>query len=350
MATYKDEKRGTWYCKFYYVDWTGTRRQKLKRGFKLQREAKEWERLFLEQFAKNPDITFEALYEKYKEYIRPRIRESTAAIRFHTIEKHILPFFKKKIVSDIAPADVSAWQTDILSKGLSDSYMRTINIYLKAIFTYAVEYLNLPKNPCTKPIGSTKSRKLNFWTPEEYKLFSAAISGNLEYFTIFETLYYTGMREGELLALTLNDIDFERKQIRITKTFYRITGKDLINPPKTAKSNRTIDIPGFLADEILEYTEHLYKLEPAARLFPYQSTHLRRALKGGANKANVKQIRLHDIRHSHASLLIDLGANPLLIADRLGHESPAITMNTYSHLFKSHQDAIIEKLEAAVHL
>ena len=78
MATYKDEKRGTWYCKFYYVDWTGTRRQKLKRGFKLQREAKEWERLFLEQFAKNPDITFEALYEKYKEYIKPRIRESTA--------------------------------------------------------------------------------------------------------------------------------------------------------------------------------------------------------------------------------------------------------------------------------
>ena len=89
MPSYKDEKTGTWYCKFYYVNWQGKKKQKLKRGFPRQKDAKEYERKFLEQFAKNPDITFEALYLKYKEYIRLRIRESTAASRFSTIERHI---------------------------------------------------------------------------------------------------------------------------------------------------------------------------------------------------------------------------------------------------------------------
>ena len=76
MPTYKDTKTGTWYCKFYYTDWQGQKRQKLKRGFSRQKDAKDWERLFLDQFAKNPDITFEALYLKYKEYIKnPEVRK-----------------------------------------------------------------------------------------------------------------------------------------------------------------------------------------------------------------------------------------------------------------------------------
>ena len=102
MPVYKDKERNTYYCRFYYTDWQGQKRQKCKRGFKLQREAKEWERLFLEQFAKNPDITFESLYEKYKEYITPKIRESTAHTRFHMMDRHILPFFKDRVISDIS--------------------------------------------------------------------------------------------------------------------------------------------------------------------------------------------------------------------------------------------------------
>ena len=138
MPTYKDTKTGTWYCKFYYTDWQGQKRQKLKRGFSRQKDAKDWERLFLDQFAKNPDITFEVLYLKYKEYIRLRIRESTAASRFSMIDRHILPFFENRVVSDISTADVAAWQNEMLQKGLSNTYLNQINIYLKAIFTYAV--------------------------------------------------------------------------------------------------------------------------------------------------------------------------------------------------------------------
>jgi len=156
MPVYKDSERNTYYVKTYYTDWTGTRRQKMKRGFKLQREAKEWERLFLEQFAKNPDITFESLYEKYKEYITPKIRESTAHTRFHMMDRHILPFFKDRVISDISPADISAWQIEMMGKGLCDTYLRSANIYLKTVFAYAVEYLGLERTPCRKPIGSTK--------------------------------------------------------------------------------------------------------------------------------------------------------------------------------------------------
>ena len=344
MPSYKDDKNNTWYCKFYYTDWTGKKRQKLKRGFKLQREAKEWERIFLDQFAKSPDITFIALHEKYKAYYIPRVKESTAATKLPMIEKHILPFFKSKVLSDIAPADIAEWQNEILSKNLSDTYMNQLNIVLSSVFNYAVDYVGLQKNPCGKKIGSRKTRKLSFWTPDEYKLFIDQLRNNIQYFTVFEILYYTGMREGELLALTLNDVDFAKNQIHINKTYYRITGKDLINTPKTEKGCRTIDIPVFLAEEIREYSRRLYKPDPEARLFPLRPQYIRSALQKAAASAGVKIIRVHDIRHSHASLLINLGANPVLVADRLGHESPDITLKIYSHLFPHSQKEIVSKI------
>ena len=219
MPSYKDEKTNTWYCKFYYTNWQGQKKQKLKRGFKLQREAKDFERKFLEQFAKNPDITFETLYKKYKEYIKPRIRESSASVKFSVISTHILPFFKDRVISDISPADIAAWQNGMLTKKLSDTYLRTASVQLTAMFNYAVEYVGLPKSPCKKPIGSNKAKNVNFWTPEEYAQFIDQCRGNIKYYTIFEILYYTGMRKGELLALTLNDIDFTGNKISINKTY-----------------------------------------------------------------------------------------------------------------------------------
>lgn len=347
MPVYRDEKTKTYYAKFYFVNWQGEKKQKLKRGFARQKDAKEFERKFLEQFAKNPDITFDALYQKYKDYITPRIRESTASTRFNMLDKHVLPFFKYQIVSDISPADIVAWQTEMLNKGLSDSYTHLTNVYLKAIFNYAVEYLGLTKNPCKKSIGSTKTKKLNFWTPEEYKVFADAVSDNIEYFTMFEILYYTGMREGELLALTLNDIDFKNNLININKTYYRIKGKDLINPPKTESSERIVDIPEFLTEEIKEYVTHLYKPLPETRLFNKRPQYLRSILKSRMATIGLKEIRVHDLRHSHASVLINLGANPVLVAERLGHESAAVTLKIYSHLFPHKQSEIVARIKKA---
>nr|DAE07798.1 MAG TPA: Integrase [Siphoviridae sp. ct5kv15] len=351
MPAYFDEKTKTWYCKFYYENWQGQKKQKMKRGFKLQREAKDWERKFLEQFARNPDISFQSLYERYKEFITLRIRESTAQSRFNMIDNHITPYFKDRIISDITPTDIMEWQNVMLQKGLSDTYLNQINIYLKAIFSYAVDYVGLSKNPCGKSIGSRKTRQLNFWTPEEYHKFIEQLISckdsydNLTFFTIFEILYYTGMRVGELLALTLQDIDFKENKISINKGYYRITGKDLIDKPKTIHGERVVDIPDFLTQEIREYVSHLYEPDPTARLFEKRPQYVRSVLRDRAQKAGVKEIRVHDLRHSHASVLINLGANPVLVAERLGHESPDITLKIYAHLFPNQQRDIIAKIK-----
>ena len=145
------------------------------------------------------------------------------------------------------------------------------------------------------------------------------------------------MRKGELLALTLSDINFSHKTITINKTLAYVGGVYVNQPPKTQKSNRVIDVPDFLLSEIRTYISKLYKPEPDQRLFCHSRVWL--------GTIELKPIRVHDLRHSHASMLIDLGANPLMIAERLGHEDVKMTMNTYSHLFKSHQKEIIEKLE-----
>ena len=119
----------------------------------------------------------------------------------------------------------------------------------------------------------------------------------------------------------------------------------MINPPKTEKSERIVDIPEFLTQEIKEYVTHIYKPLPETRLFNKRPQYLRSILKNRAMLAGVKVIRVHDLRHSHASMLINLGANPVLVAERLGHESAAVTLKIYSHLFPHTQLEIVSKIK-----
>ena len=174
MPCYKDNKSSTWYCKFYYTNWQGEKKQKLKRGFKLQREAKDWERNFLEQFATSPDITFQALYDKYKRFKENRVKASTLETQCNAIDLHILPYFKDKIVSDITPEDVAEWQTQLLTKKFSASHTRQLNAYLRMLFKYAVDYLRLPKSPVIAQICKPQKGNINYWTPEEYQKFSSS--------------------------------------------------------------------------------------------------------------------------------------------------------------------------------
>ena len=153
------------------------------------------------------------------------------------------------------------------------------------------------------------------------------------------------MRKGELLALTMNDIDFQAKKITISKTLAYVNGEYIIQPPKTEQSNRVIDIPGFLLKEIKAYTDKLYQLDPEQRIFPRSRVWLGQAITRICPAIGIKVIRVHDLRHSHASVLINLGANPLMIAERLGHKDVKVTMTIYAHLFQSHQEEIIQKLE-----
>ena len=201
-------------------------------------------------------------------------------------------------------------------------------------------------NPAAKAgnMGSEVRKEMLFWTKEEYQKFSEVMMDKPISYYAFQMLYWTGIREGELLALTPADFDFEKRTVTINKSFQHLNGRDIITSPKTEKSNRTIQLPKFLCDEMQDYLKMLYDVGLEDRMFPVTKSYLHREMDRGAKEAGIKRIRIHDVRHSHVSLLIDMGFSATAIADRVGHESIDITYN-YAHLFPSKQAEMADKLD-----
>ena len=155
----------------------------------------------------------------------------------------------------------------------------------------------------------------------------------------FEMLYWCGLRLGELLALTASDFDFAKETVSITKSYQRFRRRDVITEPKTPKSKRVINMPKFLCDEMREYIKRL----ASDRLFPITKSYMHHEMNRGSKISDVKRIRIHDLRHSHVSLLIEMGFSALAIADRVGHES-IDTIYTYAHLFPTKQAEMAHRL------
>ena len=182
---------------------------------------------------------------------------------------------------------------------------------------------------------------MNVWTIEEFNQFIKAIKHKKESVVGFNILFYTGIRIGELLALTISDIDFEKHRIRINKSFQRINRMDIITPPKTPKSKRIIDCPKFVTDMIQNFIQMLYKPTPKTRLFEGFTKHkFENDINFYARKANLKKIRVHDLRHSHATFLLSKGVNIVSLSRRLGHEKVSTTLDIYSHVLKEDNDLI----------
>ena len=193
-------------------------------------------------------------------------------------------------------------------------------------------------------MGKEEHREMLFWTKEEYLKFADVMMDKPVSYYAFEMLYWCGIREGELLALTPADFDFEAGTVKINKSYQRLHGEDVITTPKTKKSNRTIKMPNFLCDEMRDYLGMLYGVKKKDRIFTVTKSYLHHEMDRGAKEAGVKRIRIHDLRHSHISLLIDMGFSAVAIADRVGHESIEITYR-YAHLFPSKQTEMADKLD-----
>ena len=350
MPAYKDEKTGKWFAKFYYTNWQGIKKQKWKRGFATKKEALGFERNFLEQQSANPDMTFQNLYEIYMEDMAARLKQSTLLTKKAVLQTHILPFFSSKPINEIKASDVRRWQAKLMSSpnNYSQTYLKKINTELNSIINYAKRFYDLNTNPCGKAgtIGKAKAEEMDYWTYDEYIAFREGVKDKPLSYICFEVLYWTGMREGELLALSLADIDFDNKTISINRTYQRIEGKDVFTSPKTRKSKRKIPIPDFLCQELSDYIQSRYMLDADERLFPVTKSYLSHEMIRGCKNTGVKKIRIHDIRHSHASLLINQGCDALMLADRLGHEKVSTTLNTYSHLFPHKQQELVHSLES----
>ncbi len=354
MPVYKDIERNTFYVKTYYTDYTGTKKQKFKRGFKLQREAKEWETEFLAKQAAQPSMPYKTLAELYLEDKKSG-KEGSYITEKYYFDKWIIPYFNNKAINMITPADVREWQTYLknakgrYNKPLSPGYMNNLVKALSMSMNYAVRFYGLASNPCKvagNKIGK-KSRSMTFWTNDEFDKFIGTFDIMDEYYTIFMVLYYTGMRIGELQALTIADIDLSAGTININKTYHNFNGREVVTEPKTEKSNRTITIPPFLCQIIEKHIKRIYDAQPNDN--PFRKKHrlsYTNALKTHAEMAGIKPIRVHDLRHSHASLLIELGFSAILVSERLGHEDVSTTLNIYAHLFPSKQSEIAAKLQS----
>mgnify|MGYP002519690502 FL=1 len=291
------------------------------------------------------DITFAEFYQIYFHDMEVRLKPASLSSKQHVFSDKILPFFGSLRMRDITTQHVRKWQSVILRQNYSNTYQQLIDFQLSAFMNYASRYYDFP-NPCIKAghIGSSQTKKLNFWTLEEYERFISHFSKDPEAFTAFEILYWTGMRQGELLALTPADIDAARRQIHITKSYTQIDGKDIISTPKTKKSIRDVGIPQFLLNEINVYL-HTRHIAPDHRMFERTRHYLFFKLNKGCQDSGVRKIRTHDIRHSHVSLLINAGFSALDVAERVGHESVSTTLDVYSHFFPDQQQMLINRLE-----
>ena len=348
MKAEKDKKTGKWLIQYRYTDWQGKRRKSTKRGFATKREAEEWLRNFLITQKADFDMKFENFWKMYYADMETRLREHTMRTKKYIVELKILPYFGNKRVNDITAADIRQWQNELIKIGYSPTYLKTINNQLSAIFNYAVRYYDLKSNPCAKAgsMGKSKAEEMDFWIGEEFRKFIDSVMNKRLSYMAFMTLYWTGMRMGELLALNPKDVDLEKRTISITKSYQRLGKKDVITPPKTPKSKRVITIPEFLAADIKDYMDSLYDLQEDDRLFPITKYYLEHEMQRGIKESGVKRIRVHDLRHSHASMLIELGFSPLEIANRLGHEKVETTLNTYAHLYPNKQTKLAERLDS----
>ncbi|MDO4422821.1 MAG: site-specific integrase, partial [Eubacteriales bacterium] len=233
MSVHIDKRTGKWFSMVYYDDIYGNRKQKCKRGFKTRRQALDWESEFLKSDSGESDMRYETFVENYMNAISPHLKEDSIITKKNIFRCHILPYFGKRKLNEIEPIDVANWQREIMrkeganGKPLSSVFLKTIHNQLSASFNFAVRFYHLPKNPAAIAgnMGKEGGREMLFWTKDEYTRFSQAIMDKPMSYYAFEMLYWTGMREGELLALTPEDFDLEAKTVKISKTYQKINGK-----------------------------------------------------------------------------------------------------------------------------
>jgi integrase len=353
MPAYKyetSEGKTLWYCSFHYIDWMGQNKRKKKMGFKTRKEALEWERSFLDQGSKNPDILFSSLVQNYMEDNETRLKPTTLENKWFIFNEKLTPYFGKLKISDIDPIRIRKWQNEMLNyrdeKGepYSQTYLKTIHAQLSAIMNYAVRYYNLPKNPChaAGSIGKGSADEMSIWTREQFEQF-LPYEKRSAFHCAFNILFYTGIREGELLALTPEDIPRDEAIISINKNYAVVNGVEMFLTPKTEKSKRTVTIHQQLHDEILKYIDGLC-IEKDERIFYFTKSGLAKEFSRMTQKAGLPRIRIHDLRHSHASMLIEMGVPIMEVSDRLGHESPQTTLNIYSHLYPGKARNVSDKI------
>lgn len=358
MSVHKDLKTNTWFFRKRIQNIDGSVRNCKRSGFKTKKEALKAEVEFGFDNTTN-NITVSTLWNEYYDYRKNKIKPSTLYSDKIIANKYILPFFGNRQCNSLKLIDIKQWQKNLQEGELSTARVNKICLNFSLLLDFGRNFYNLKDNP-VKKVGSIKGQsikvqKIDIWTKEEFEAFIDKVN-SVQYKTLFYTLYYTGLRIGEAMALTFADIDLENKVLSVNKTLSfgneNVTGY-IVTSPKTRNANRKIDLPNSYIKILKIYIEKLEKdkirYSQSDYIFgiskPLAATTVTRIKNNACKEAGVKQIRIHDFRHTHASMLIEKGVDPLYVKERLGHDDISTTLNTYSHLFKNRRKSIIETIE-----
>ncbi len=351
MAVRKNSK-GVYFYSVYFKDKHGkTKRKKVENKDWKKKDALQAERDFLLTVNEGiSTITYSELFNLYINERKNKIKNKSIYNITMMNQKHIDPVFGKMQMRKISVGYIEKWQNELINSGYSNKYIYKIQEQLKTVINYGLRYEHIEKNPFKVPIVQNKNefkREMLFWEKEEFDTFIKVVDDPV-FLALFSLLYWTGMRIGEAQALQIKDIDFDNNTISISKT-YNAIHKELTTP-KTSNSYRTVSITNKLTSllkDVVESYKSYYGFDGDMFVFgydePIRNNKVRRHFNKYIEVAAVKKIRIHDLRHSHVSLLRHLKFDRYEVAKRLGH-TPDMVDNTYTHWFEKSQREMIDKL------
>lgn len=348
MPIYKNKKRKSYTVRVNYIDETGKHRAIYGTASSYSGALEKYQELFASRY-NTCHLTLKELAELYfTEYkIRNKISSS---VSMQALINRVMTTINGNIrVDKITPLYVRAWQSKLINMGFSQTYLYKLNATLSSIIQHAIIYYNLQENPVKKAgnIGKRFAEEKPFWTFAEFQRFINGINREKEIscWVLFNILFYTGARIGEVRALYPKDIDLENRVMHITKTYALLHGVEYLGTTKTKKSTRDIKIPPFLCDIIREYIKKLPSLN-IRLFFNISDSHINEVKKEVCKKVGLTYITNHDFRHSAISFLISENVPILAVSKQVGHSTPAITYKVYAHLYTDRDKRISEAIDS----
>jgi len=338
MSVCFDSKKKTYFCKFRYKNWDGKTKETTKRGFSTKREAKQYEVDFKRKAAGIPTMTVEQLVDILMASLRKRLKPASIRQKEMIYRLYVVEPLGSMAIADVTPQVIRSWQDNLPQK--APSTILAINTAFSSLLNYGVKFHGLASNPF-QVAGKTGSagKKIDFWEHEQFLKFIKIVDNKM-YHAVFNLFYYSGLRRGELLALTVDDVDFENNTINVDKS---MDDYGRVLPPKSKSSIRVVTLPDFIMNELKDWRETLK--EPPKQFFLTSYAMLKVAFNKYRNMTDLPYISLHGLRHSHVSFLIKSGVPITGISSRIGHRNSQVTLSVYSHQYKSADKDIAKMLE-----
>lgn len=342
---------------------TGKRRQTTRRGFKKQKDAIEaYNNLKNEYYGGtliyNKSTKFKIFVEDYKKWYKTQVRITTYENRISSIDKNITKYFGEYSIAKITPLQIEKWHQSLLDSGLNQNYVRSLHILLSSMFERAIALGLINLNPAKKTGNVRRIRtEVQFWTKNELDIVLATFNQKEEFeyfgFVMIHFLFYTGLRFSEMQALQWKDLNHKNKIIRITKDLnYKNKDNWDFDELKNGSSEREIILDDNTYNLLLDWRQFqkgFFKQEIDSFIFsldglPTNKHFPKHIIERHAKMAGVKKIKVHALRHSHASFLISLDVNIIAVAQRLGHTDVREVLKTYGHLYPKHQFNVVQNI------